>query len=100
MFLLCSQTVAYIKINLMPKLLQINVALNKGSTGRISEQIGKLARSKGWDTFILHGARYVNTSVLTRKMTDIAALCAELLLRINIKTVFALFVSLLATVTI
>lgn len=62
MFLLCSQTVAYIKINLMPKLLQINVALNKGSTGRISEQIGKLARSKGWDTFILHGARYVNTS--------------------------------------
>ena len=46
----------------MPKLLQINVALNKGSTGRIAEQIGKLARSKGWDTFILHGARYVNTS--------------------------------------
>ena len=62
MFLLCSQTVAYIKINLMPKLLQVNVALNKGSTGRIAEQIGKLARSKGWDTFILHGARYVNTS--------------------------------------
>ena len=46
----------------MPKLLQINAALNKGSTGRIAEQIASLARSRGWDTYMLHGARYVNIS--------------------------------------
>lgn len=42
----------------MPTLLQINVSLNKGSTGRIAEQIGALARNKGWETYIVHGARY------------------------------------------
>ena len=46
----------------MPRLLQINASLNKGSTGRIAEQIGSLARSGGWDTYIVHGARYVNKS--------------------------------------
>lgn len=43
-------------------LLQINAALNKGSTGRIAEQIASLARSREWDTYIIHGARYVNSS--------------------------------------
>ena len=46
----------------MPKLLQINTSLNKGSTGRIAEQIASLARSSGWDTYMVHGARYVNKS--------------------------------------
>ena len=46
----------------MPKLLQINAALNKGSTGRIAEQIAALARRNGWDTYMMHGARYVNAS--------------------------------------
>lgn len=46
----------------MPKLLQINASLNKGSTGRIAEQIASLARSRGWDTYMIHGARYVNRS--------------------------------------
>lgn len=46
----------------MPKLLQINAALNKGSTGRIAEQIAALARRNGWDTYMMHGARYVNES--------------------------------------
>ena len=46
----------------MPKLLQINSALNKGSTGRIAEQIGALARNRGWETYMIHGARYVNKS--------------------------------------
>ena len=46
----------------MPKLLQINAALNKGSTGRIAEQIASLARECGWETYIFHGARYVNVS--------------------------------------
>lgn len=44
----------------MPKLLIINVALNWGSTGRISEQVGSLARQDGWDVMIAHGARYQN----------------------------------------
>jgi len=46
----------------MAKLLQINAALNKGSTGRIAEQIASLARSRGWETYMIHGARYVNRS--------------------------------------
>lgn len=48
----------------MPTLLQINAALNKGSTGRIAEQIGVLAQEKGWDVHIAHGARYTNKSNL------------------------------------
>lgn len=43
-------------------LLQINASLNKGSTGRIAEQIASLARVHGWDTYMVHGARYVNES--------------------------------------
>lgn len=35
----------------MPKLLQINVSANYGSTGKISEQIGLVAQSKGWDCY-------------------------------------------------
>ena len=46
----------------MPKLLQINAALNKGSTGRIAEQIASLVRARGWETDMVHGARYVNKS--------------------------------------
>ncbi len=45
----------------MPILLQINVAVNCGSTGRIAEQIGETAMSYGWDSYIAHG-RYINTS--------------------------------------
>ena len=45
----------------MPKLLQINVAVNYGSTGKIAEQIGQLAMQRGWDSYIAHG-RYINPS--------------------------------------
>ena len=48
----------------MPTLLQINTALNRGSTGRISEQIGLLAQKQGWEVYIAHGARYINKSSL------------------------------------
>lgn len=40
------------------KLLQIDSCLNMLSTGRITESIGKLAIGKGWDCYIVHGARY------------------------------------------
>ncbi len=39
----------------MPKLLQINSVVNKGSTGRIAEQIGDFGLNLGWKSFIAHG---------------------------------------------
>lgn len=44
----------------MPRLLQIDSCLNMCSTGRITESIGSLAISQGWEVFIVHGARYAN----------------------------------------
>lgn len=42
----------------MPRLLEINVASNNGSTGRIAESIGLLSQTNGWECFIAHGSRY------------------------------------------
>lgn len=39
----------------MPTLLQINVTCNVGSTGRIAEQIGEIAISRGWESYIAYG---------------------------------------------
>lgn len=39
----------------MPKLLQINVTANWGSTGKIAEDIGKVAMSNGWESYIAYG---------------------------------------------
>ena len=39
----------------MPKLLQINATANWGSTGRIAEQIGEAAMSRGWESYIAYG---------------------------------------------
>lgn len=61
----------------MPKLLIINVALNWGSTGKIVEGIGKLARSNGWEVYVAHGARYQNASEL--KSIQVTSKFGELL---------------------
>lgn len=45
----------------MPKLLQINVTANWGSTGKIAEQIGVLAQKQGWESYIAYG-RHMNAS--------------------------------------
>lgn len=45
-------------------LLQIDACRNCGSTGRINEQIGLLAKQNGWTSYIAHSARYVNQSKL------------------------------------
>lgn len=45
----------------MSKLLQINITANWGSTGKIAEQIGQCAISRGWESFIAYG-RYSNPS--------------------------------------
>lgn len=37
------------------KLLQINVTANLGSTGKITEQINRIAQRLGWETFIAYG---------------------------------------------
>ena len=39
----------------MPTLLQINVTANWGSTGKIAEDIGRLAISRGWNSVIAYG---------------------------------------------
>ena len=43
------------------KLLQINVAANWGSHGRIAEEIGLEAMAQGWESYIAYG-RYANPS--------------------------------------
>lgn len=45
----------------MPKLLQINVAANWGSTGKIAEQIGLKAQDAGWESYVAYG-RMMNPS--------------------------------------
>lgn len=50
----------------MPKLLQINVTLNSGSTGRIAEEIGRLAMSQGWESYIAYGREKGTQSKSTR----------------------------------
>ena len=45
----------------MPKLLQINVTANWGSTGKIAEQIGQCAMVHGWESYIAYG-RMMNPS--------------------------------------
>ena len=56
----------------MPKLLQINSAVNFSSTGKIVEQLGTAARKDGWETYVAHGARYVRTTELEDLHTDSA----------------------------
>lgn len=50
-----------INLKSMPKILQINVTANWGSTGRIAEQINDAARQKGWDCYLAY-SRMANPS--------------------------------------
>lgn len=45
----------------MPKLLQINITANWGSTGKIAEQIGISAMKYGWESYVAYG-RWSNPS--------------------------------------
>jgi len=45
----------------MPKLLQINITANWGSTGKIAENIGLAAMNHGWESYIAYG-RWSNPS--------------------------------------
>ena len=46
------------------KLLQIGSSLNCGAPGKIAEQIGLLAMSRGWNVYMAHGVRHSNLSQL------------------------------------
>lgn len=52
----------------MPTLLQINVCVNQGSTGRIAEQIGDAAMASGWDSYIVYGRGAGKSSSKTIKI--------------------------------
>ena len=39
----------------MPRLLQVNIVSNTLSTGKIVEDISKVARERGWDTYVAYG---------------------------------------------
>ena len=55
---------------MLKRLLQINSTQNYGSTGRIAENIGILANKNGFETYMVHGPRYVNPSVLKSICTE------------------------------
>lgn len=59
----------------MPKLLQIDSCLGVGSTGRITESIGRIAKNHGWDCYIVHGSRYVGESSMNSIQSG--TLCQE-----------------------
>lgn len=52
----------------MPKLLQINVTSNWGSTGKIAEQIGTCAQKSGWESYIAYNRRASKSSSLLIKI--------------------------------
>lgn len=47
----------------MPRLLQINSCVGIKSTGRITENIAKLAIANGWECYMLHGAKTVGNTI-------------------------------------
>lgn len=46
----------------MKTLLQINTVVNRGSTGRIAEEIGVLAMQAGWNSYIAYGRQQAYSS--------------------------------------
>lgn len=86
----------------MPKLLQINVTSNWGSTGKIAEQIGQCAMRHGWVSYVAYG-RMQNPSknklikigtmadvyrhYATQRLLDNEGLCSSRATRRFLKTV-------------
>jgi len=58
----------------MSILFQINVTLNAGSIGRISEQIGKMALSKGWKSYIAYGRSGQKSESISIKIGSIVSI--------------------------
>ena len=64
----------------MRKLLQINVCVNQGSTGRIAEQIGAAAVGRGWESYIAFGRGAGNTASQAIKVGNIVDFYSHALL--------------------
>ena len=54
----------------MPILFQINTVANSGSTGRITEDIGELAISKDWESYIAYGRGKAKSKSNLMKITN------------------------------
>jgi len=52
------------------RLVQINVSQNQGSTGKIAEQIGILAKRLGWDVYMVSGRHFNNTELKPIKINN------------------------------
>ena len=52
----------------MPKVIQINSSCNRGSTGRITEQIGRKAKERGYDCYMAYGRYYQPSELKIIKM--------------------------------
>ena len=52
----------------MKKILQINSSCNRGSTGRIAEQIGRAAQERGYECYIAYGRYYQPSELNAIKM--------------------------------
>lgn len=52
----------------MPILLQISIEVNSGSVGRIAEQIGEVAISNGWESYITYARNHQVSSSKTIKI--------------------------------
>lgn len=72
----------------MKKLLQIDSCLVTGSTGRITESVGRIALQQGWECYIVHGGRYVKRPSCMKDIQSVSPIgeylhYAESLLRDN-----------------
>lgn len=52
----------------MPILIQISIEVNSGSVGRIAEQIGQVAMSHGWDSYITYARNHLPSKSKTIKI--------------------------------
>lgn len=52
----------------MSTLLQISIEVNSGSVGRIAEQIGQVAMSHGWDSYITYARNHLPSKSKTIKI--------------------------------
>lgn len=72
----------------MKKILQIDSCLVIGSTGRITESVGRIALQQGWECYIVHGGRYVKRPSCMKDIQSVSPIgeylhYAESLLRDN-----------------
>ena len=81
------------------KIVQINSVLNSGSTGRIAEQIGKLAISRGHDSLIAYGRKAQESASRTYHIGSALDVAAQRMV-LNVFDVTAVDAGPVATATL